>query len=232
MKNLLQLSLLSLIFINLSSCGEQGVEEDKPQLGNPNAYSWNQAIKPSQNYSEGEMEVANRVCRAFQQKRSFVVGLSQDLRMDFKINGANCGRANNPELTTTARMRVDRTGQLELVSESRSTSLMEDVLSDVHPRIKPFCDDVLAGRAPANTIRDGLLQYQVTFFQASGYEWVQIAEFRAEGSNYLPYLIERAAVSTSYSDLPENTRGFVKIRGVRRPCPNRQASSTRTQEWL
>lgn len=232
MKNLLHLSVLSLSLLAFSSCGEKGVKEDQPMLGNPNAYSWSDAIKPAEKYSEGEMEVAKRVCESFQQKRSFVVGLGQDLVMDFRVNGANCGRSDNPEQTTTARMRVDRTGQLELVNQTRGVNLMEDVLSDVHPRIKPFCDEVLAGRSPSNTIRDGLLQYQVTFFQASGYEWIQVAEFRAEGSNYLPYLIERAAVSTSYSDMPANTRGFVKIRGLRRPCPNRQASRTQTQEWL
>ncbi len=216
----------------LFSCGEQGVEEDEPQLGNPNAYSWSQAIRTPQTYSEEEMQVATRVCKAFQTKRAFVAGLNQDVIMDFSLNFERCGRANGAEQEVTARMRVDRTGQLELTNPSRNVGLLEDVLTDTHPRIKPFCDDVLAGRAPTNTIRDGLLQFQVTFFQASDYEWVQIAEFKERDGSYYPYLIERAAVSTSYGPLPENTHGFVKIRGVRRPCPDNNASSSQVQEWL
>lgn len=232
MKTLLLSSLLTLLF--LASCGEQGAkEEEEPNLGNPNGYGWSEAIRPSQNYDEGEMEVATRICKAFQTKRSFVQGLGQDLRMDFRVTGTNCGRADNPERNATALMEVDRAGQLELVNQTRGVRLMRDVLSDLHPRIKPFCDEVLAGRAPANTIRDGLLQYQVTFFQDrdSGFEWVQIAEFKEEGTTYLPYLIERAAVSTSFGNLEARTHGFVKVRGVLRPCLNRRTSSIQTQEW-
>lgn len=223
---------ISLISLVLFSCGEKGVEEDKPQLGNPNAYSWSQAIRAPQTYNEEEMQVATRVCKAFQSKRAFVAGLNQDIIMDFSLNFERCGRANGPQQQVSARMRVDRSGQLELSSASRNVGLLEDVLTDVHPRIKPFCDEVLAGRAPSNTIRDGLLQFQVNFFQASNWEWVQIAEFKERDGNYFPYLIERASVSTSYGPLLENTHGFVKVRGVNRPCPDGRTTSSQLQEWL
>lgn len=225
--------LMALIsFTTLVGCGNQGEAEESGPQGNPNNYTWNQAMKPQQTYGEEEMEIATSVCQALEKKRAYVASQGQ-LEMDFKVTDRNCGVQTNTERRATGIMRVDRSGVLKLTNQTRGVSLFSDVLSDKHPRLSSICDSVLRGVAPSNTIQDGTsLRYQVNFFRQIGFDWIQIAEFRVRGNSFFPYLIERVQVVTPTSTAAANVQGFVKLRGVNTPCADNANSKTVFQEWL
>ena len=114
--------------------------------------------------------------------------------------------------------------------QSSSSDLVSDVYSDEHERLAYICDAVLSGTAPTNTIEDGSLRYQVSFFTDSGHEWLQVAEFSDQGGVFYPYLIEIAGIVTPYSGANSDTYGFTKVRGINRPCSD-DSTSYVIQDW-
>lgn len=225
-------SLIFLLsFALFQSCGNQSEAEESLPQGNPNNYSWTQPLKAPVNYTQEEMGIANTVCQALQKKRAFVTA-NGTLNMDFSVTERNCGVQTDIEKRVSGIMRADRSGSLRLTNQTRGATLFEDVISDQHPKIKNFCDLILRGEAPSNTVRDGALRYQVTFFRQLGFDWIQIAEFREIGNNFYPFLIERMSVLTTTSNSPENSHGFIKLRGVNTPCADNLNTKTVMQEWL
>lgn len=226
------LIMLSLLFF--SACGDQSADEEKDSnlLGNPNTYTFSDPIRAAAEYDEGEMVVAKSVCEAFQRKRGRITTGGGSVQFNLKVTSQTCAIARPTEQRTLGTITQDRAGDLTLRAGSRSVTIMNDVLSDQHPRIKKICESVLADTPPQNTIQDGTLRYQVNFFQAADYEWVQIAEFGETNGTYFPYLIERAAVITEYAIEDRGEIGFVRSRTTNRPCNNLTRGQFLTQEIL
>lgn len=226
--------LLLLTLLIFSSCGEQKADEEKDQdlLGNPNNYTFREPIRAATEYDAGEMVVAKSVCEAFQRKRARITTGGGSVQFNLKVKNQTCNITGPTEQRTLGTITQDRAGDLTLRAANRSVTVMNDVYSDQHPRIKKICESVLAGKAPQNTIQDGALRYQVNFFQAASYEWVQIAEFSEFNGTYYPYLIERGAVITEYAREDRGEIGFVRSRTANRPCNNLTRGQYLSQEIL
>lgn len=216
MKKVLWIILTGLIF---SSC-EKNEEKPEEVKGQQNLYSWNQEMKAAVTYKDDEMEVARNVCQAFQSKKVFVTRVGGVVNLDFNVTNLACGTRQTSTSQVQATLSDRRSGGLVLEPETRNSQLLTDVLSETHPKLQSICSQVLSGIKPSNTFGTGVINYQVNFFQATGYEWVQIAEFEKRGDKFYPYAIERSAVSTEYGPHGSQTTGFVKIRTLNRPCSN------------
>ncbi|MCF8059029.1 MAG: hypothetical protein K9K67_07020 [Bacteriovoracaceae bacterium] len=225
--------LLIFVLLAFVSCGpKKAKEEEVPLLGNSNDIQWSQPIKPRKQYDEGEMKVAKNVCQSFQQKRATLSALGGVLNLDFSVKTKECLINGETVRPATGVMTSSRAGEIRLESQTRGVTLFTDVISDNHPRIKGFCSSVLSGVAPDNTVQDGLIRYQVNFFQAAGFEWVQIAEFVEVRGQYYPSIVDRVAVVTDYSALKKDAYGFVKYRTLNRPCAGSNVGNYVMQEWL
>jgi hypothetical protein len=226
--------LIPILALLLIGCGKkEAKEEEKPLLGNSNSYQWTQPIRPGKTFDEGEMQVAKSVCQSFQRKRATLSSRGGRLTLDYSVKRKECFSTSEAITSGTGVMSLNRAGDIRLVSQTRGVSLFEDVLTDLHPRLQGFCSKVLSGVAPNNTVRDGsFLRYQVNFFQAAGYEWVQVVEFKDINGQFYPYLVERVAIVTAYTDLNEQAYGFAKRRTVYGTCGSGIESNYTGQEWL
>lgn len=223
--------IISLVFI---SCGKKGAkkDEEKELLGNRNEYSFNQEMKPEETYDVGEMAVAKSVCEAFQNKRAYLASEGGRIQFNLRVKSTTCNDSVEQTQDTLGTMTQNRAGEISLSASRNNISILDDVLTDKHPKVKPFCDSVLANDPPSNTRRDGSnLRYQVNFFQASGYEWLQIVEFRTVNGKFMPYLIERAGIITNFSD-DRAIRGFSRYRALNYPCSNRNRGRYTSQDIL
>lgn len=212
--------LLPLLF---SSCGEKKVEEKKNP--NPNPVSWNKPIGPAQNLNDIEIDIGKRVCLSFSEMKinlqdSFGGRRSLNLSMKEK----SCSIIGESDYKTSADIVLIRGTGIQMEG-SRSGKVIEDVLTDTHSRLNKFCSaltneaDTEEGEGISNTVQEGALRYQVNFFQASGYDWVQIVDFKVRGNDYFPFLTDRAAIITSFNTTAKPINyGFSLSRTIAKPC--------------
>ena|GEM_PF-3506363 len=219
---------LILLPLFLLSCGEKKAEEKKEP--NPNPVSWNQPIKPAQNLNDTEVEIGKRICLSFSEMKITLqdrFGGRRSLSLSMKEK--SCSTIGENDYKTSADIVLVRGSGVQMEA-NRSGRIIEDVLTDTHSRLNKFCSALTSElgaseKTISNTVQEGALRYQVNFFQASGYDWVQIVDFKVRGTDYFPFLTDRAAVITPYNTtaLPLN-HGFSLSRTIAKPCSDLSTS--------
>ena len=224
---------LSQLCLLLTSCGELlDLDSDKQELlGNPNSYTFLEPIRASKTLTEGEMVVAKRICDSLKQKRELLAVQGRPLTLNLSVKSKDCSSQAEEEQRGQATINYTRNGDLSLSVSDRNLPVENDVLSDKHPRLESICNSVIAGSSPQNTISDGDLRYQISFYQTTTYEWIQIAEFTNVDNRFMPYLIERSAIITSYSRETGGV-GYARSRTFNRPCQGSLQTQYVIQEIL
>lgn len=214
-----------------SSCNKQDSEEEVIVVPNTNEYNFTTPMRAETILSDGEFRVAKNICESFESMESRLQGSGGSLGLRMQIRNKTCIQNSSSDYNADARIVSSRGNGIRLEPASRTTQTFTDVLSVGHPRLGPFCQSVLNGVKPDNTIESGNLRYQVTFYEGKDFEWLQIVEFKALNGRFMPFLIEKSAIITPYARVNRENIGFTRSRTLNTPCSGTQ-TAYQFQLWL
>ena len=228
----MKITVAALIALCLfSSCGKEDAKEDAAIIPNNNEYNFTTEMRAETLLSDGEFTVAKNICESFESMESRLQSVGGSLSLRMQVRNKTCTQIGDSTYEAGARIVSSRGSGINLNLSSRTTQTFTDVLSVGHPRLSPFCKSVLNGVNPSNTVKNGNLRYQVSFYERENFEWVQIVEFRPVNGRFMPYLIENSAVITPYANVNRENLGFTRSRTLNTSCSGGQ-SAYQFQLWL
>jgi len=229
-QSLLLLASFSLLFLTIG-CNKQDAKKEEVLIPNTNDYNFTTEMRAQTLLSDGEFTVAKNICESLELMEGRLQSLGGNMSLRIQVRNKTCNQISDSQYEADTRLVSTRGAGINLVPASRTTQTFTDVLSVGHPRLSPFCQSVLNGINPSNTIKNGNFRYQVSFYEASSFEWVQIVEFRPENGRFMPYLIEKSAIITPYANVNRENLGFTRSRTLNTPCSGTQ-TAYRFQLWL